>query len=138
MVESNPKTYILGVLIFGLLVFCGFYLLGLLNNSTGEFTDNAKYVEFNKSFNDYNKIVTPTSTLTDSLNDTEGGVLDTLVLSSWNSVKLVKSSFGFMDNVWRASALMFGIPIEVVQFIVLMIGVIIVFAIWSAIFQTNW
>jgi hypothetical protein len=137
--ETNPKTYILGIIVFAIIIFAGTGMLGILDNGTGVFSSDSRYTNFTKQFNKSNELYSGTSSLSQTLNETSGeNGLSSLVTGAWRSVSLVGTSFGFMNSIWVATTQLLGIPVEIAGFVVLMVTIIIIFAIWSAIFQTNW
>jgi hypothetical protein len=64
-------------------------------------------------------------------------VLNSLIASAWQSLRLLFSSFGFMDAVFEGVHDLFGVPKWVSGLASLLITVLIAFAIYSAVFQTK-
>jgi protein-S-isoprenylcysteine O-methyltransferase Ste14 len=115
-----------------------------LNQETGgTISNDPRYSDFNRTFNVYDNVTTQVTSIKENIVNADTdfgafGVLNSLIATSWQGVKLLFSSFGFMDSVFGGLSTMFGIPSWVGGFAILLIIVIIAFAIWAAIFQTQW
>lgn len=140
MSNQTISGYIIGILLFTLVIFGGVQMLGSMRNSDASFGGD-KYPEFNSTFNkldEINDLVGDYETQINKSDEGETGItdwLDTLIKRSSISLKLVGSSFDFMDDAYKGSTKMFGIPTWVVSIIILIITVILIFAFISAIFQ---
>ena len=142
MGEVLPKHYIIGIIMFVFIIMSGISLLSALNDTDPTYIDNTKFTEFNDTFNKYNEITTKVDDLKSGIEDAEPGqdygtlgVLSALISSGWNTLQLLFQSFGFMSDVFNGLSDVFGIPAWVPVLIISIITVILVFAIYGAIFQ---
>jgi len=142
MVKSKISDYIIGIIIFSLFITAGVSILGIYRSNSATF-GGSQYTQYNSSLNKLNQIHDTVGVYSDDLNTsgTTGfgtlGILNDLITKGWNTLRLVGSSFSFMGGVYSSSAEMFGIPTFVVTIITLIFSVILIFTIWSAIFQRD-
>jgi len=140
----SPKDYIIGVIIFTFMITGGIWLLSSLNSSTGGvLSADARYDSFNKTFNVYENVTTQVQGIRSNIENSDSelggfGALNALINSAWNGVQFLFSSFGFMDSVFIGISSVFGLPSWIGGLLILLVVTIIAFAIWAAIFQTNW
>ena len=142
----SPKDYIIGIIIFTLFVVGGVSMLSILDlGSSGVISNDPRYADFNDTFNVYENVTTQVGGIKSNIIEANNlkdfgffGVLNSLIASSWQGVKLLFSSFGFMDAVFGGLSTIFGLPAWVGGLMILLVVVIIGFAIWAAIFQTQW
>lgn len=135
-----PSTYVFGIIIFTFFILGGMALISPLRAADPTFLDDDKYAQFNKTFNKVDDVTDSVGGLQDTIEDSDTdfgtfGVLNALISTAWNSLKLVFSSFSFMNAVFGGLYTFFGIPIWVGNLIILMVSVMIIFAIFAAIFQ---
>lgn len=142
--QVSPKDYIIGIIIFTFVVVGGISLLGILDTGTnGKISQDPRYSDFNQTFNVYDNVTNQVGNIRDNIVNADTdfgvfGVLNSLIATSWQGVKLLFSSFGFMDAVFGGLSTVFGLPAWVGGLLILLVIVIIAFAIWAAIFQTQW
>lgn len=139
---TKPSTYIIGILVFTMFILGGVGIIGELMQSNPAFGDSDKYTQFNKTFNVYNRVTTSVDSLKTNIEEADTdfglfGVLNALISSSWQTLRLLVSSLNFMNGVFEGLHTMFGLPTWVPSIIISIITVIIVFAIYSAIFQRD-
>lgn len=143
MVE-NPKTYINGLIIFTIIVVCGLTLFGILNASTGQFTNNKDYAQFNTAMNQSTNVVLETNSLQANAQNTAKsplgvlGFIDTVGFGVWGTLSMLANSLGFMSAVWTYSISFFGLPPIIGDLISGLVVVLIIFGIYSLIFRVNW
>jgi hypothetical protein len=65
------------------------------------------------------------------------GVLNSLIQSAWQILKLMFSSLAFMTTVWGGLYTIFGVPVWVGALIGSLAIILIGFTIYSAIFQKD-
>lgn len=142
MAEATPKRYIYGIIMFTFVIVAGLALLNEFKASDSTYVDAAKYREFNATFNKFDDITTEVGDLKSGIEDAEPGqdfgtlgVLSALISSGWNSLQLLFQSLSFMNDVFNGLSSVFGVPAWVGALIILLVSVMIVFAIYSAIFQ---
>ena len=115
-------------------------MMSIFNESDASYTEGEKYSQFNRSFNKLAKVSTEVGELEKGITDAETdfgifGVLNSLINSAWNALKLIFTSFGFMNPVFLALNYIFGVPLWIGGLVNLAIIVLFVFVIYSAIFQ---
>ena len=142
MVDTKPSDYIVGIIIFTLVIVSGITLLAKVNEINPSVIDSDRLGEFNRTFNVLDDITDATESLEESVTESSTeygifGVLNSLINSAWNTLKLLFNSFRFMDSVFAGLSVMFGVPVFVVQLIIALITIVIVFGIFGAIFQTK-
>jgi len=142
MGEILPRHYIIGVIMFTLLITAGIAMLTELNNSDQTFVDDDKFSSFKEHFNKTNEITTQVGALQTGVTDAEpgqdyevSGVLGALIASGWNTLQLLFGSFSFMNDAFQGFHDVFGVPAWVGELVILLITVIFVFAIYTAVFQ---
>lgn len=139
----KPSTYIAGALIFMFFMIGGITLIGVLNDEDSTFTAGGKFDQFNSTFVKLDDI-------TSNIDDMEGdvvdidsgsfgvwGVLNSLISSAWSTIRLMFTSFTFMDDVFSGLSTVFGVPAWIPTIILALITVGLIFAIFSAIFQRD-
>lgn len=138
----KPSTYFLSIVIFTFFIVGTIAAIGEVVNSSGASIDDEKFAQFNKTFNKYDNIRSAGSDLEGTITgaDTDFGVfgvLNSLISTAWNSLKLVFSSLSFMTTVFGGLYAFFAIPAWVGNLIVTFISISITFAIFAAIFQKD-
>jgi len=140
MGEILPRHYITGIIIFTLVIVSGIWMMNIFNTSDPTFADDERFTKFNDSFNTMDAITREVGDLEESVKGNEPdpglfGFLDSLISGAWNTLVLLFSSFGFMDDVFDGLTSVFGLPWFIPTLIGLLVTILLVFAIWSAIFQ---
>jgi len=142
--NPSPKDYIIGIIVFTFIIVGGISILGTLNHGSGGIiSQDSRYNAFNTTFNKYDNVTTQVQDIRSNIVNADTdfgvfGVLNSLIATTWQGIKLLFSSFGFMDGVFGGLSTMFGIPAWVGGLLILMVVTMIAFAIWAAILQTNW
>jgi len=134
------RNYIIGIIIFVFFIVGGLAMMGILYKDKASITGDESYTQFNKTFNKLDQVTDKVEGLQSSIEDAEPeqglfGVLNSLISTAWNSLKLVFTSFGFMNGVFSGMYAIFGVPSWIPALIMLIVVVIIAFEIWRAIFQ---
>ena len=137
-----PRHYIMGIVIFTIFIVGGVGMMGIFAATDPSFIDSDKFVQFNDSFDVMSDITKEVSDLETSVIEVPSdfglfGVLNSLISGAWQSLRFITSSFEFMDGVWKGSNYVFGIPIWVASLVSLLVTILLIFAIWSAIFQRD-
>jgi len=142
MVETKISHYLIGIIAFTAVILAGMSMIGELNKADSTFS--GKYETFNSTFNVYDNVTSEIEGMSDSLPDVDAsqfgvfGVLNALIQSSWQTLRLSVQSFGFMDAVFNGlSNEIPAIPTWVGGLIIAAILVVFVFAIFGAIFQRD-
>lgn len=127
---------------FTLVVGAGVSLIaGFRSDSPGYGSNGTELKDFNDTFYKLDNIQTSVESLESGIRDTNStdfgvfGVLNGLISGSWNTIRLLFSSLGFIKSVFQGMATFFGIPAFVITIISLFLTTLIAFAIYSAVFQ---
>lgn len=142
MADANPRTYIYGVIIMMFFIVGGVGILSEFKAADSNFDASDKTGEFNRTFNKIDQVTTEVDDLKSNIEDADTdfglfGVLNALISSAWQSLKLLFSSFGFMTAIFNGLESVFGIPAWIPLIIGLFVTVTLVFAIYKMIFQTE-
>lgn len=137
----KPSTYILAIIVFSFMILGGVSLMGELRKSDATFMTGDNMDRFNDTFNVYNDLSGSIDTLQSSVTSSQNdwgvlGVLNALIGGAWNGLVMLFRSMAFMNYVFAGLGL-FGVPSWVGGLMSLAVVVIIVFAIWSAIFRSE-
>ena len=140
MAEILPRHFIYGIIVFTFLVVGGTTLLSEFNKADPTLLDDPKFTQFNKTFNTLENISDSVGGIESGIQGTDVdagtfGVLNGLINSGWNSLKLLYTSFGFMSDAIGGLSESFGIPAFIPALLILFISVLISFSIFSVIFQ---
>ena len=140
MAEVEPKHYIIGVIIFGMLITGGLSLMSMINEKDPTFINDDKFSQFNESFNQFDDTTDAVGSLESNIRTTGSdfgvfGVLNALISSVWQTLKLLFSSFSFMNNVFYGLSYVFGVPAWVSAGIISIVTVIFVFFIYGLVFR---
>lgn len=141
MVETLPRHYVFGSIIFMTIIAGGILVAAVFNHDKSILDGDSQYQNFNATFNKYNDLESSMQTLEDAASQTNDvnpglfGFLDSLVGISWNTLTSIGTTFGFMKTSIGGLSSIFGIPDFIVTAIILLISAMIVFSIFSAIFQ---
>ena len=141
MADATPRTYIYGIILFTLIMVAGIGFMGILGADNPAMT-TGKYDEFNKSMNKLTDVTEQVGSLDGGIQDAGAefgtfGVLNALISSAWRTLQLLGTSLGFMSTAYGAMFSVFGIPTWIPGLISLLVVTLIVFTIFSAIFQTE-
>ncbi len=136
------KKYIIGIIIFTIVIVGGVSMLGELNKSDSTFTDDETFTQFNKSFDKLNDITEATDNIQADFEEDKQdfgvfGTLGALVGTAWQTIRLTFTSFGFMNSVFSQGSVVFGIPTWIAGLITAIITIIIAFTIYKAIFRVQ-
>lgn len=140
MGEILPRHYLFGVLAFTIFIVGGVSMLSIFKQADPTFASDDTYTRFNESFNQLSEVTTTVGALQTGITDADTdfgafGVLNALISSAWQSLKLMFTSFGIMNDAYNGLSTVFGIPAWIPGIIILAVTIIIAFTIYSAIFQ---
>lgn len=141
MSEVRPSNYIMGIVIFTLVVACGVGMISEFRAKKPTFVDDTKFEEFNNTFNVMEEANTQVDSYQTNIESSEDvdfgvfGVLNALIRNSWQVLRNIFGGFSFMDSLFTNAGKMFGIPTWVATSIISLITIMFAFAIFSAIFQ---
>jgi hypothetical protein len=142
---QTVKDYVLGIIGFTFLIVGSLVIIGSMYQLNPSGADAASIHEFDMTFNKTNDLLTSVDSMKSSITSSEAdpgpfGMLNALISTAWNALKTIFTSFGFMlTAIGGLSKSMFGIPIPAwaTSLAVAAVVVILVFAIYRAIFQSE-
>lgn len=142
MANENPRTFLYGIIIMMFFIMGGVALLAEFQAADSTFDDSDKTGEFNRTFNKISEVTEEVNVLEDNIKSSDTdfglfGVLNALIFSSWQAIKFIFDSFGFMDAVLYGLQSFFGVPAWIPLIITLLITVMLVFAIYRMVFQSE-
>ena len=138
----KPSTYIMAILVFILFIVGGVSIMLEFRASDPTFANDARFTEFNNTFNVYTNTTDKIEDLALSITAADSdwgilGVLNGLILAAWQSLKLLITNWSFMNSVFLGLSTIFGIPSWIAGLIILAVTVMFVFALYSAFFQRD-
>ena len=142
MVDTTPRSYIYGMLIFMFIIVGGVSLLSEFRSADPSFDNSSKTREFNDTFNKLDSISGEINSMQNNIENAQSdygafGVLNSLISSSWSGIKLIGSSLSFMDGAFNGMNKVFGVPTWISSIIILFVSVTLIFAIYRMIFQSE-
>jgi len=142
MAEILPRHYIIGIVMFTFMIVGGVSIFSIYGNSEPSFIQDEQFQDFNNSFNVVNDITKQVDDLEQSITEADTdfglfGVLNALISSAWQALKLLFTSLSFMDGVFAGLTAVFGIPGWIPALIGVLVTVVLIFSIFSAIFQRD-
>ena len=142
MADATPRSYVYGIIMFTLIVVGGMSIYTRFAAFSPSMVADDKYVSFNESFNKFSALNQSVSGIENSITQSSPeqglfGVLNGLVSTAWNGLKMIFSSFSFMSDAGRGLNAVFGIPMWIPNLLLLSVVVMLAFTIWSAIFQSE-
>jgi len=138
----RPSQLLTGIIIFIIVTVGGFaWLFSSFDNTATLDAQQALY--FNKSLARAEKIQATQTAMAAAINtsasDSESGSLDSLIQTSWSTLKTLPSYFGFFTDIMTSAGSIIGISdiytLLIISLIGSMITISVIFAIFSAIFQ---
>lgn len=142
MADATPRKYVYGIILFTLVVVAGIGLMSVFGADNPAMLSGGKYSEFNSSMNKLADVTDQVGSLDSGIRDASTdfgafGVLNALISSAWQTLKLLGTSLSFMSEAYGAMSSVFGVPAWIPGLIGLLVVAMLVFTIYSAIFQTE-
>ena len=150
MAEMIPRHFVLGGIIFTMLIVGVFSVISLVNSGspTGDgsdavigFAQSNQLTEFNKSFNKIDNFTTDVNKLKTKFTELKPeGALETITLpiafitTAWAAISVVGDIFGFMNSSFEGLTAWLGIPSWIPTLIILIVIVVLVFGVLTIIF----
>jgi len=136
------SNYVIGIVLFVLVITGGVAMLGMFKEVDSSFANDAVYSDFNETFNVYSDVSNSVANLEAGVTNStplfeKFGVINSLIGSAWNSLKLSVTSFKFMNSVFGGLTTIFGVPAWIPALIILIVSVIFVFNIFGLVFNRN-
>ena len=137
MAETTIRHYIFGIILFTFFIVGGVSVLYSLGASNPDMISDSRFVKFNESFNKMDLVQEEVSKIETNVNSTQPGdsPLNNLITGAWQTLRLIGSSFGFMDDVFIATYTVFGIPRWIANVVIMLLTVLVAFVIYGLIFQ---
>lgn len=139
---DDIKYYLIGIVIFMVVIGGGVYILGSFHNADNSIDSSGELSQFNDSLYKASNITKVINDLDASINSVTSekvgalGWLNALLGSAFNGLKLIGQSVGFMKVVASEAGVILGIPSFIISLLVLITIIIIAFAIYTAITRT--
>lgn len=138
----KPSTYIIGIIVFTLFIVGGVSLMAIFRESDSTYADDPKFTEFNNTFNVYEELTDNVNDLSTGITEADSdfgalGVLNGLILTAWQGLKLMITNWSFMDSVFNGLTTVFGVPAWIPALIILAVVIMFVFALYSSFFQRD-
>ena len=131
--NAKISSYLIALLVFGMVI------TGIVVLLSGVTTENAdlseEYEDFNATFNKLEQTSTSVDNLESKLKADDGqnwgvfGVLNALIGSAWETLKLVFSSFSFITAIFAGLHTWLGVPLWVTNTLYSLILVVVIFTI---------
>ena len=140
---SNISTYIIGAIILCLIVAGGASLMGMVADKDISAINGQDMANFNSTFNKQAIVVEKVNSMKDAITTNAQpefglfGVLNGLIQTAWNVLQTVFTSFDFVTDIFAKLDDYYGIPAWVGTLVTALIFVVIIFAIFGAIFQRD-
>jgi hypothetical protein len=138
---SQLQSYVIGTIIIGVLITCGVVFIASFRSVDPTYgTSDANFDQFNRTFNKLDRAMNATKGLENTITNSENdygplGAVGSLFATGWNALKGIFSSFSFIGEILIGVSSFFGIPTFITGAIISIISIVIVFAIFSAIFS---
>lgn len=137
--EALPSTYVIGIILFGIIITGFVSMFSQVGNDLQGSGEEMSISQFNTTFNKLNEAKAGTDNLKNRLigDDKDWGiwgVLNALIGSSWETLKIMFTSLDFMQSAFFG-LVAFGIPDWFIGGILAIITTILIFAIISAILK---
>jgi len=139
---NEIKGYIIAALVFGFFITAGVTYLAGFRNIDPTFGDSDRLQSFNNSFD----ILTETGTEVDKIQSSIElskpefslfGAVNAIIQGAWETLKTVFNSFSFVSSAITALSSEFGIPTFIPYVIGVIMSIILIFAIYKAVFQVG-
>jgi hypothetical protein len=142
MADATPRTYVYGIIAFVFVIVAGVSLVAMFAEKNPAMVTGSTYSQFNQSFNKLADVTTQIGVIQNKITNVKTdfgvfGVLNELVNSAWQSLKLLATSLDFMSDAYGGMTTVFGVPAWIPSLIVLFVVAMLAFTIWSAIFQSE-
>ena len=140
--EVIPRHYIFGVIAMMLFITGGVFIMSAFKDTNAAFDSENRLDEFNRTFNKLDDLNARINQSAEDITTAEPdlgvlGVLNSLIQTGWLTLKTIITSFTFMSDVYGGLTALFGIPAWIPLIIGLFITTMLVFAIFSMVFQKD-
>lgn len=138
--QTKISDYIVGIILFVLVIVSGISMVTIYAAQKSSMATSDYTADFNSTFNKYQDINETLYSMSDSIQNAETdaglfGVLNALINSAYQYLRLMFQSLGFMNDAFRGLTAFFGVSPFISGTLILLVITVIGFAIYSAIFQ---
>lgn len=136
MALESMQNYIIGVILFVIVISGGVFILGNFYAVDNSIDASNRVGSFNNTLNKASEVTLAVEGIDSSIeqnNTSPLGWVDVVFGSAYNGLRAVKSSMGFMGVATKEAGGLFGVPPFITVLLALIFVVIIAFAIWSAV-----
>lgn len=138
----KPSQYIIGIIVFTLFIVGGVSMMAIFRETDSTYASDDKFAEFNETFNVYEDLTDNVNELSSGITNADSdfgalGVLNGLILTAWQGLKLMITNWSFMNGVFNGLTTIFGVPAWIPALIILAVVIMFVFALYSAFFQRD-
>lgn len=146
MGQTTPSQYIIGIIMFTMVIVGGIALINIYKNEGAAFANTAEFAEFNDTFNLMDDVESTVDDLQSNVEEEDAdyglvgeivNIADTLINGLWNTLKLLASTLGFMNAAYTGLSDFFGVPVWATALIIMIVTVVIIFSIIGALFQRD-
>jgi len=143
--ESDPKSYLIGIVVFVMLCLGGISMINSMRDFNPDLLtpqELSDYEKLNKTFQKIDSINDTISGFENDITATENkefgvfGVLGGLINSAWNTLRFLFPMLSFMGAIYSGFTEFLGLPSWVASCINMLVIIIISFFIYKSIFKT--
>lgn len=138
---NDIRNYIIGGIIFSIIVFGGVFMIGSFRSANPSL-DVSELETFNRSVSISSNVSSTVYDMQSQIEETTNspgplGWLNTLLGTVWGGLKTLGKTLGFMSVALTETAKIFNIPTEIIGLVILIPILVIVFALIVAIVRAN-
>ncbi len=138
---NDVRNYIIGAILFSIVIFGGVFVIGSFNSPD---LDSSRLSAFNESLGISSEVTATVGELSDTVSEVGSGSspgalgwLNTLLGSVWGVLRTLMATLGFIGTAISEAGAFFGVPSQIMGLIILIPIIIIVFALIVAIIGVN-
>jgi len=141
MALDELKNYMIGVVLFVLVISGGAFMMGIFYNANTSLDAAGEINQFNASLNKAQEIDTSVTGIKESIEAASaedanvGDYINVLFNTAFNGLQAVGHTMGFVDVAANDAGEILNIPPFVIPLVLLVTIIIIGFAIWAAIMR---
>lgn len=134
------KNYVIGIIIFLMIIISGLTMINVFSdNDNNNYIQQEKVNEFDSLLNQSAGVIDESNKLEEKLTSNNAtdfgtfGVLNSLVSTSWQGIRLITKAFAFAKNIFYAPYRL-GVPLWLLNLVYAIILFILLYAIIDAVF----
>jgi hypothetical protein len=133
------SKYLYAAFIFSFFIFGSVTLISQMNTGSG---NQAEIQKFNSTTNKLEELNTQTNIMTSNIDSGIGetgtlGMINQLITTAWNTLKNIPTTFVIITETITSMSGLYGIPSWVLGILTSVIGIMILFGIYAAVFQRD-